>query len=48
VLREIFGPDRKEMIGGWRKLNNEGLHNLYALQNVIGVIKSRGLDRLGI
>jgi hypothetical protein len=29
VLRRIFGPKRHEMIGGWRKLHNEELHNLY-------------------
>jgi hypothetical protein len=29
VLRRIFRPKRDEMIGGWRKLYNEELHNLY-------------------
>jgi hypothetical protein len=29
VLRRILGPKRDEMIGGWRKLCNEELHNLY-------------------
>jgi hypothetical protein len=28
VLR-IFVPERDEVIGGWRKLHNEELHNLY-------------------
>jgi hypothetical protein len=27
VMR-IFGPKRDEVIGGWRKLHNEELHNL--------------------
>jgi hypothetical protein len=27
--------------GGWRRLHNEELHNLYASQNIIGVIKPR-------
>jgi hypothetical protein len=27
VLRGIFGPKRDEVIGGWRKLHNEELHN---------------------
>jgi hypothetical protein len=27
VLRRIFGPKRDEVIGGWRKLHNEELHN---------------------
>jgi hypothetical protein len=29
VLRRIFGPKRDKMIGGWRKLHTEELHNLY-------------------
>jgi hypothetical protein len=29
------------MTGGWRKLYNEELHNLYSSSNVIRVIKSR-------
>jgi hypothetical protein len=27
VLRRIFAPKRDEVIGGWRKLHNEELHN---------------------
>jgi hypothetical protein len=30
VLRRIFGLKRNEVIGGWRKLHNEELHNLYS------------------
>jgi hypothetical protein len=41
VLRRIFGPKRDEMTGGWRKLHNEGLHNLYSSPSIIRVIKSR-------
>jgi hypothetical protein len=29
VLMRIFGPKRDEVIGGWTKLHNEELHNLY-------------------
>jgi hypothetical protein len=29
MLRRIFGPKRDEVTGGWRKLYDEGLHNLY-------------------
>jgi hypothetical protein len=28
VLGRIFGLKRDEMVGGWRKLHNEELHNL--------------------
>jgi hypothetical protein len=30
VLRRIFGSNRDEMTGGWRKLHSEELHNLYS------------------
>jgi hypothetical protein len=40
VLRKIFGPKREEVAGGWRRLHNEELHNLYASPNIIRVIKS--------
>jgi len=29
VLRRIFGPQRDEVTGEWRKLHNEELNNLY-------------------
>jgi hypothetical protein len=39
VLRRIFGPKRDEATGGWRKLHNEELHNLYSLPSIIRTIK---------
>jgi hypothetical protein len=41
VLRRIFEPKRDEIIGGWRKLHNEELHNLYFSPDIIRIIKSR-------
>jgi hypothetical protein len=41
VLRRIFGPKGKEVVGGYRKMHNEELHNLYVSPNTIWVIKSR-------
>jgi hypothetical protein len=41
VLRRILGPKKKEMTGGWRRLYNEELHNLYASQSIIMVTNSR-------
>jgi hypothetical protein len=41
VLRRIFGPKRDEVTGGWRKLHNEELRNLYSSPSIISVIKSR-------
>jgi hypothetical protein len=41
VLRRTFGPKREVVAGGWRRLHNEELHNLYAAPTVIRAIKSR-------
>jgi hypothetical protein len=40
MLRRIFVPKRGEIIGGWRKLHNEELHNLYSLPDIIRMMKS--------
>jgi hypothetical protein len=37
----LFGPKRDEVIGGWRKLHNEELRNLYCSPSIIRMIKSR-------
>jgi hypothetical protein len=47
VLRRIFGPKREEVAGGWRKLHNEELHNLYASPDIIRMIKSRSMRWVG-
>jgi hypothetical protein len=39
VLRRIFGPKRDEVTGGWRKLHNEELHNLFSSPSIITMIK---------
>jgi hypothetical protein len=41
VLRRIFGLEREEDAGGWRRLHSEELLNLYASPNIIRVVKSR-------
>jgi hypothetical protein len=40
VLSGIFGPKRDEVTGGWRKLHNEELHDLYSSPSIIRMIKS--------
>jgi hypothetical protein len=39
VLQRIFGSKKEEVAGGWIRLNNEELHELYASPCVIRVIK---------
>jgi hypothetical protein len=41
---ETFGPKRDELIGGWRRLYNEELHNLYSSQ-IIGIILLRRIRK---
>jgi hypothetical protein len=47
VLRRIFGPKRDELTGGWRKLHNEELQNLYSSPSIIRMIKSRRMSWTG-
>jgi hypothetical protein len=46
VLR-IFGFKRDEVIGGWRKLHNEELCNLYSSPSIIRMLKSRRMRWAG-
>jgi hypothetical protein len=47
VLRRILGPKRDEVTGGWRKLDNEELHDLYSSPSIIRIIKSRRMRWTG-
>jgi hypothetical protein len=47
VLRRIFGSKRDGVTGGWGKLHNEELHNLYTSPSIIRIIKSRRMRWAG-
>jgi hypothetical protein len=47
VLRRILTPKRDEVTGGWRKLHNEELHDLYSSPSIIRIIKSRRMRWAG-
>jgi hypothetical protein len=47
VLRTIFGPQRTEVTGEWRKLHDEELRILYSSPNIIRQIKSRRMRWVG-
>jgi hypothetical protein len=38
-LRTILGPEREKVMGGWRRLYNEELHNLYSSPDIIKIIE---------
>ena len=47
MLGRIFGPKMDEITGGWRKLHNEELNDLYRSPNIVRVIKLRGMRWAG-
>jgi hypothetical protein len=47
LLWRRFGPKRAEVMGGWRKLHNEELHNLYSSPYKIRKNKSRRMRWAG-
>jgi hypothetical protein len=46
-LLRIFGQKRDKLTGGWRKLHNEELYDLYSLPSLIRMIKSRRMRLAG-
>jgi hypothetical protein len=47
VLRRISGPKRDEVTGGWRKVHNEELHNLYSSPSIIRMINLLRMELAG-
>jgi hypothetical protein len=49
VLRRIrvFGLERDEVTGDWRKLHNEELHNLQSSPSIVRIIKPRRIRSAG-
>jgi hypothetical protein len=47
LLRRVFGPKRDEVTGGWRKLHNEELRDLYCSPSIIRIIMSRRMRWAG-
>jgi hypothetical protein len=47
LLRRILGPKRDAVTGGWRKLHNEELRNVYSSPSTIRMIKARRMRWAG-
>jgi hypothetical protein len=43
----IFGPKRDEVLGRWKKLHNEELHDLYSSPSIIRIVKWRRIEMGG-
>jgi hypothetical protein len=44
VLRRMFGSERDELTGGWRKLYKGELHNLTFSPRILNINKSRRME----
>jgi hypothetical protein len=47
VLRRVFGPERDEVTGEWRRLHNGELNYLYSSPTTVRVLKSRIMRSAG-
>jgi hypothetical protein len=47
VLKRIFGPEREEVTGEWRKSYSVEFHNLYSSPNIIRQMKSERMRWMG-
>jgi len=47
VLRRIFGSERDEVTGEWRRLHNEELNDMYCSPKIVRVVKSRRMRWTG-
>ena len=47
AVRRVFGPERVQLLGVWRRLHNEKLNHLYCSLNIIRMIKSRRMRWVG-
>jgi hypothetical protein len=47
VLRRIFGPKRDVVTGGWRKLHNKELRELYSSPSILRIVESRRMRGVG-
>jgi len=39
MVMKIFGPNREDVRGGWKKLHNEEFNDWYCSPNIVWVIK---------
>jgi len=46
VLMNVYALEEEEVTGGWRKLHNEQLHDLYRSSDIIGVFSLRRIGRV--
>jgi hypothetical protein len=48
VQGTILGPKREEVVGNWKKLRNEDLHDIYTSPNIIRMTKLKRMRLVGL
>lgn len=47
VLRRMLRPKEEDVVGGWKNMPNEALHNFYSSVSITRAIKSKSTGSAG-
>jgi hypothetical protein len=47
MVMRLFGQKSGEMVGGWREMHNEAIHNFHSSPNIIKITKVNRASSMG-